>query len=162
MKKYLCILVAFGMMLMAMLWGCTAQGSDSTETINSEPLPAESTSLQQEPNCMEPTESPDPLKLASDEELIEAMMNGRALEAWAVTSSCLPQSAEGVKLLAQICPEFKELLIRDSGLQSLSEYGLQIAEEYGHHEERRHRLNGPYMKRLLDYLFPYLGIDLTK
>ena len=111
---------------------------------------------------MEPTESPDPLNLASDEELIEAMINGRALEAWAFTSALMPQSAEGVKYLAQICPEFKELLIRDSGLQSLREYGLQIAEEYRHHEEGHHRLNGLHMKWLLDYLFPDMAIDLTK
>ena len=151
MKKT--VLLALAVLLLA---GCSADKSPDTAPA------AESTSLQQESDSVETTESTDPLKLASDEELIEAVINSRALEAWSCSSAFASQSAEGIKYLADICPEFKELLIRDSGLQSLRGYGLQIAEEYREHEEARYRLRGLNMKWLLAYLFPDMAIDLTK
>lgn len=162
MRKCFCMFAALSMMLLPVLWGCAAQEAGGMETTKGETPAVESTSQQQEAVCVEPTESPDSLKLASDEELIDMMINGRAIEAWAVNSAFATQSAEGIDFLAEKCPEFKELLLRDSGLQSLKEYGLQIAEEYRHDDESRHQLNGHYMLWLLDYLFPDLEIDFTE
>ena len=162
MRKCFCMFAALSMMLLPVLWGCAAQEAAGMETTNGETPVVESTSPSQETACVESAEIPDSLKHASDEELIDMMINGRAIEAWAVNSAFATQSAEGINYLAEICPEFKELLLRDSGLQSLKEYGLRIAEEYRHDDESRHRLNGHYMLWLLDYLFPDLEIDFTE
>lgn len=153
---------ALSMMLLPVLWGCAAQEAGGMETTNGETPAVESTSQQQEAVCVEPTESPNSLKLASDEELIDAMINSRAMEAWAFNSAFSTQSAEGINFLAEKCPEFKELLRRDSGLQSLKEYGYQLAKEYRHDNDSRRQLNGHFMLWLLDYLFPDLEIDFTE
>lgn len=158
MKK----IIAF-LLLLPVLWGCAAQEPDEKETASSENLPAESTSLQQEPDSVETTESTASLKLASDEELIEIVINSKGLYLWCFSSAIPPSSPEGIDYLADICPEFKELLSRDSGLQSLRGYGLQIAEEFMNREDSKdHRVRGLMMQWLLIELFPDLEIDLTK
>lgn len=149
MKKFMAFLL-----LLLVLWGCAPQKLDGVETTSSENWPTESTSLQQEPDSVETTESTASSKLASDEELIAAVIESKALHAWGVMSGPIPESEEGIKVLTDNCPEFKELLSRDSGLQSLREYGPQIAEEYGKHEDSYYRLNAMMMQNLLAYLFP--------
>ena len=154
-------IIAF-LLLLPVLWGCAPQKPDGVETTSSENRTTESTSLQQESDSVEATESTASLKLASDEELIKIVINSKGIHLWFFSSSIPPSSPEGIDYLADICPEFKELLSRDSGLQSLRGYGLQIAEEFMNREDSKdHRMRGFMMQWLLIELFPDLEIDLT-
>ena len=141
-----------------LLAGCAVQHSlnsaPATEITTAQTGPTINSAVPDESLSVETTESTASLKLASDEELIAAVIESKALRAWGVMSGPIPESEEGIKVLTDNCPEFKELLSRDSGLQSLREYGPQIAEEYGKHDDSYYRLNAMMMQNLLAYLFP--------
>ena len=97
---------------------------------------------------------------ASDEELVEAVIRSEALHAWGLMGSVLPRSAEGIKILMNKCPEYQELWLRDSGLQTLKELGPQIVETYSKYEDSYYRMNAWFMKDLLMYMFPGVQIEL--
>lgn len=105
----------------------------------------------------EPT-TENPLAAASDQSLVEATICSRGLAAWGTMSSVIPRSADGVKMLMNNCPEFEELMQRDSGLASLKEYAPDLIAAYK--EQENYRLNAMFMEDLMDYLFPYLANEV--
>jgi len=92
----------------------------------------------------------------TDEALVESFIRSNALNAWGTLSSVVPESAEGIAYLVDNSDEFSELLIgRDTGLESIKEYGPVLIEQYRDHENSFYRMNALFMENLMNYMFPW-------
>ena len=101
------------------------------------------------------------LSSVTDEELVDAVIQSEALHAWGCMGSVFPESADGIRVLMKSCPEFAELWNRESGLQSLEEYGSQLVEKYMESEDSYCRINAMFMQNLLKYMFPWLENEMN-
>ena len=101
-----------------------------------------------------PTTLPISEKFAdkTDEELIEAILLNDALESWNLISSFVPYSDDHINWLKDKCPEFAELMSRDTAVESLNTIAPDLIDKQMESEDPHDRLKALALKSFIIYL----------
>lgn len=158
MKKAMSIILLLSMALA--LVACAKDGKEAEGTTESLPT-MESNESSDPSEITQPSEFNDPslpadsdLSDLSDRELIGKIIESGKLETPSI--SAVHQSDEDWLLwLEQNCGAFRELLSRESGLESLRVLGVEVAAEY-----EDHMFCSLSANRMKDWLLPLLFPEL--
>ena len=122
MKRFLALILAF----MLVLSGC---GEEPVPTGSTEPSTTQSMEVQPTPPASEPTECQTDWSQYSDYELMEMTLKSDA-NAYKHNSPIYMLSRQWLIYMMEHCEPFKELMFRETALQSMKEHTLELLTQY--------------------------------
>ena len=102
----------------------------------------------------------DDKSVASDKELIEALLMDDDLEFWATANAPAPYTQERFQVLCERCPDLDALMERDSGVESLKKYGPDLIRQYHESDQAQLRLNAEIFADVIGYVCPESAADM--
>ena len=102
----------------------------------------------------------DDKSVASDKELIEALLMDDDLEFWATASAPLPHTQERFEELCDRCPDLETLMERDTAKESLTQYGPDLIRQYHESDQAQLRLNALILADVIGFVCPESAEDM--
>lgn len=98
----------------------------------------------------------------SDKELIEALLQDEDLAFWFEASAPAPYTQERFLALCERCPNLAALMERDTGSESLMQYGPELIRQYHDTDQPRSRLNALILADVIGYQCPEAAADMEE